>query len=301
MVLGSNQSWQTESLRLQRLEDSYRFLPVGWGSEGKAPMLPEWSKHPGYQISQITSTPGVKALGVISHPLMCFDFDGESSESLARQHGLEYCQTWIVGRSTDPNRFKVLFKPTPEQLAQLPDGQLTHSQQTKSAERDIDGKVIKKAEALEVFCHPGRQVIVLGEHPSSGGHYYWREGHGPEALVAPPKSWWDYVLEVSADYPKQSKAKDSESSGAWIRLSECPVCCRGPNDNPICQLSGDGKVLRCFVGSTFHPPTGLKPGQYAGDTDWAFVREQDVGWGRHHIFKKDYNPVRVARRWFRAR
>jgi len=300
MVLASNQSWLTESLRLEMLENTYRFLPVGWGVEGKAPMLAAWPKHPGYRISQISTTPGVKAVGVISQPLMCFDFDGESSVVHAQRRGLEYCQTWIVGRSTDPHRFKVLFAPTPEQLAQLPDGQLTHTHHTKAAELSGDGKVTKKGEALEVFCHPGRQVIVLGEHPSSGGHYYWREGHGPEALVAPPKSWWDYVLEVSADYPRQTNPKGSASTGEWVRISKCPVCGRGPQDNPICQLSGDGEILRCFVGSTFHPPTGLKPGQYAGATDWAFVREQDVGWGRHHIFVKDFNPVRQARRWFRA-
>jgi len=55
------------------------------------------------------------------------------------------------------------------------------------------------------------------------------------------------------------------------------------------------------VGSTFHPPTELAPGQFVSGTDWAFVRKDDVGWGRFHLYVNDYNPVRAARRWFRGR
>ena len=263
-------------------------------------MLREWSSHPGYRIAEITATPNVKSIGLITHPLLCFDFDGETSSAFACNAGIEECESWVVARNTDPHRFKVLFAPTAIQLGELPDGQITHSRQTKPAVRDADGNLIAKGEALEVFCHPGRQVIVLGEHVSSGGQYYWPEGRGPEQLAPPPKAWWDYVLELAADNPREAKQGNARSGAAWVRLDECPICGRGPHDNPVCQITGDGQVLRCFVGSTFHPPTGLAPGQYVRGTDWAFVREDDVGWGRFHLYVNDYNPVLAARRWFRG-
>jgi hypothetical protein len=246
-------------------------------------MLREWSSHPGYRIAEITATPKVKSIGLITHPLLCFDFDGETSLDFARNAGIEECESWVVARSTDPHRFKVLFAPTATQLGQLPDG----------------GNLIAKAEALEVFCHPGRQVIVLGDHVESGGQYYWPEGRGPEQLAPPPQAWWDYVLELVADYPRSSKRGSAGRGGAWVRLDDCPICGRGPDDNPACQITGDGQMLRCFVGSTFHPPTGIARGQYVSGTDWAFVRE-DFSWGPFHLYVNDYNPVLAARRLFRG-
>ena len=202
-------------------------------------MLREWSSHPGYRIAEITTTPKVKSIGLITHPLLCFDFDGETSWEFARNAGIKECESWVVARSTDPHRFKVLFAPTAIQLGELPDGQITHSRQTKPAVRDADGNLIAKGEALEVFCHPGRQVIVLGEHVSSGGQYYWPEGRGPEQLAPPPKAWWDYVLELAADNPREAKQGNARSGAAWVRLDECPICGRGPHDNPVpCHKEG---------------------------------------------------------------
>ena len=293
-------NWVDNSSRLTCMEDRFRFLPCGWGSHGKGPMLPKWPAHPGYRISQITSTPKVRSIGLITHPLLCFDFDGETSWTYARNTGIEDCESWVVARSTDPHRFKVLFAPTATQLEQLPNAQITHSRLTKPAVHDDNGTLASKGEALEVFCHPGRQVIVLGEHVESGGHYYWPEGRGPEQLAPPPQTWWDYVMEQAADYPRSAKSQEAGSREGWVRLAKCPICGRGPRDNPVCQLTGDGQVLRCFVGSTFYPPKGLAPGQCVSGTDWAFVREDDVGWGRFNLYVNDYNPIRQARRWFRG-
>ena len=263
-------------------------------------MLTDWPSHPGFTVSGLLKTTGIKAIGIITQPILCFDFDGSSSWEYAEQWGLERAQTWTINRSTDPSRFKVLFAPTADQLDQLYGGRISNSYKTKSPILDAENQVIKKAEALEVFCHPGRQVVVLGEHPKSGGYYYWENGRGPEALSPPPQAWWEYVCQI-AESTRQVKTRTAaESSTTWLRVADCPVCKRGASDNPICQLSDDSKILRCFVGSTFHPPEGLRPGQFAPGTDWAFVREQEVGWGRHHIFIKDVNPVRMARRWFRG-
>jgi len=43
----------------------------------------------------------------------------------------------------------------------------------------------------------GRQIAILGEHPS-GGTYLWLDGFGPERLAPPSAEWWQMngVLEV---------------------------------------------------------------------------------------------------------
>lgn len=293
--------WANNAQRLVPLQEKYRLLPVGWGTDGKGPMLQNWPTHPGYRVPELLSTRGVKAIGVITQPILCFDFDGATSWEYAEQWGLKKTEAWTVSRNTDSDRFKILFAPTQQQLNQLPGGKITNSHRTKAAVVDEDGKVVRKAEALEVFCHPGRQVIVLGEHPKSGGYYYWEEDSGPEVLAPPPTAWWEYVSQLAAAGEQAKTTSSKKSTTTWLRVADCPVCKRGPSDNPLCQLSDDGGTLRCFVGSTFHPPEGLNRGQCAPGTDWAFVREQEVGWGRHHIFVKDVNPVRMARRWFRGR
>ncbi|ABB34694.1 conserved hypothetical protein [Synechococcus sp. CC9605] len=211
MVLLPGSSLSVDTFeRLKPLENLVRFIPTGAGKDGKAPYISGWSKHPEFTVQELLEQfPQTKSVGVITQPLLCFDFDGET----ATQHAVlndrdpDYVNTWRINRTTDPNRYKLLFLPSKKQLAQLPNGQITHSFKTRppsSVRRPPyeKGAVVAKGEAEEVFCHPGRQVIVAGEHPSSGGHYFWPVGFGPEALCAPPEEWWSHVLELSRDYPR---------------------------------------------------------------------------------------------------
>ena len=284
--------------RLAPLTHAYRFLPVGGGSEGKAPLINDWPNYPGASAEQLSRWPGVRSIGVITGPsLLCFDFDGLSAiEKAIETYGLDADDTnsWRINRDNDDNRFKLIFRPTAEQLDQLPNKQITVKEPTKEKLVGEDGKVIAKGEAIEVFLHPARQVIVAGDHPSSGGVYLWPEGQGPERLVPPPDLWWSYVIEKSRDYPKPAAGAHrtvssvrTANSGDWSRLHTCPVCGRGPKNNPACSIHRDGQTLRCFLGSTFSPPLGLAPGQLAPGTDWAYSSESPTDWGDFLVFVKD--------------
>jgi hypothetical protein len=286
--------------RLKPLENLVRFIPTGGGKEGKAPLISEWSNHPGFTIKElIEQFPHAKSVGVITQPLLCFDFDGATAVNHAVLDGRDPddVNTWRINRTTDKNRFKLLFLPSKEQLAQLPNGQITNTHRTKrpSTERyPYEEKTfVVKGEAEEIFCHPGRQVIVAGAHPASGGHYFWPNGSGPEALSAPPAEWWGHVLTLARDYPHPAAGADKTvstsrfASGDWQRLEHCPICGRGPDDNPLCQIHSDSQTLRCFLGQTFSPPTNLEPGELVPGTEWAFSRVSSSGWGEFLTFVKD--------------
>ena len=66
--------------RLDPLTHAYRFLPVGGGGDGKAPLINDWPNYPGASIELLSCWPGIKSIGVITGPfLACFDLDGHSA------------------------------------------------------------------------------------------------------------------------------------------------------------------------------------------------------------------------------
>lgn len=298
--------------RIKPLERRFRFIPTG-GGNGKSPLISKWSEHPGFTVQELQEKfPRARSLGVITQPLLCFDFDGETAIDNAVLNGRDpdCINTWRINRTTDPNRFKLLFLLSEEQLGNLPNRQYTGKTINDPACVDTHGNkvVFKKGEAEEIFCHPGRQVIVAGAHPKSGGHYFWPVGFGPEALSAPPENWWNHVLELSRDYPRPAAGANKTITtnrfdrSDWERISHCPICGRGPSDNPICQLHHDGETLRCFLGQTFSPPTNLARGQLVSGTDWAFSSKSSSGWGNFLTFVKDkpnrYQQIKSGlRRW----
>ena len=180
-------------------------------------------------------------------------------------------------------------------MALLPNKQIASQEHTKEKVVCVDGEVIAKGELIEVFLHPGRQVIVAGDHPSSGGAYLWPDDQGPERLVPPPELWWSYVPKQARDYlhpasgAHRTVTTGRGSNGDWRRLNRetCPVCGRGPNDNPACQMHRDGQTLRCFYGSTFSPPLGLAPWQLAPGTEWAYSSLSPTAWGDCAVFVRD--------------
>ena len=296
--------------RLQDLSLVHRFLPVGHnkpGDDAKGPIVPDWPNHKGFRAEDLFGYRGMRAIGVITKPLICFDFDGRTAFQKALSLDLAPSQTltWRIDRTTDKYRFKMVFLLDPDQLSDpAASAEISDKLKTKPAVLDEDGKVIQKAEALEVFWHPGRQIIVAGDHVSSGGSYYWPPGQGPESLSNLHGPWLDYFHELIRDYPKPSQRSGgtTHSKGDWRRVSECPICGRSWKDNAACQLHSDGQTLRCFIGSTFAPPTGLRPGQLVPGTDWAFSRESSSGWGEFLVFVKDKpSPVIDIRRWLRDR
>ncbi len=252
--------WLSDLHRLQPLENDLALLPVGWGSGCKAPMLAGWQEHPGYALSDLVAVPGIRSVGartgLLTGPLLCFDFDGSTSLDLGCQLDIApwAVTTWQVHRSNDPHRLKVMFRPTPEQTAQLPvgaDGSVEFQGKTLTAPKTDSSK----GEALEVFFAGGRQVVVMGEHPSSGGYYLWPDDLGPEALTAPPDDWWAHALQIAHSWQqrKVTGSKPSTRRNGSRRLDPCPICGRhsGHDGSGLwCEETSEGLIL-CMPGSTF--------------------------------------------------
>jgi hypothetical protein len=195
-------SWRQQLGRLEPL--GLPLLPCGAGKDGKSPLNPQtgyglagWETA-AFSVPQILAMNGVvRSVGTrTGDGKIAFDLDGRTAveHCLARGCDPQQAITWQVHRDTDPLRLKVLWYLTPEQQQIL--GPLVSKKLiTRPPIRDDNNRVVEKAEAVELFHHPGRQVILLGQHPSSGGHYFWPDGLGPEALAPIPPEWWALALE----------------------------------------------------------------------------------------------------------
>lgn len=278
----SSTGWRAELQRLEPL--NLPLLPCGADSpdtpadqrEYKAPinhrtgqLLTGWPSAR-FTVPQILAMNGVvRSVGTrTGDGCLCFDIDGGTAIELALEHGCDPQQanTWQVHRTTDPLRLKVLFSLTPEQQQQL--GKVTSKAHTREADKNDQGEVIRKGEALELFHHTGRQVILLGEHPSSAGQYIWPDGQGPEALAPIPDCWWQLALQIAAGelgITPASAARPSRkatSSSGWKPINPCPIC--GRNTTSWCTYRPDNGSINCRHGSTFSPVIShgiLKPGQ----------------------------------------
>jgi hypothetical protein len=281
--------------RLGGLEGDLALLPIGWGDERKGPMLEGWQHHDGFTVAELLQVRGMRSVGartgMLTGPLLAFDFDGATSLEL----GLDPTAvgSWQVHRTTDPDRLKVLFRPTLEQLTELPSGAEFHGK-TITAPKTAT----HKGEALEVFFDGGRQVIVLGQHPSSGGLYFWPDGMGPEAWAPPPADWWAHALEIASQHQQRrgSGSKPSANRHGTKRLNPCPVCGRhnGPGGSALwCEQTERGLIL-CMPGSTFsaegrHGPVTI--GQVVDG--WALVKRTPIGAGDVLTFKA-HQPREVS-------
>ena len=286
--------------RLKPISKTDRLLPVGGGSELKAPVITDWPNHPGVSIPDILRFKRLRSIGIAMDHLVCIDVDGITAIERLLVLGLldpELISTWRIDRDNDPNRFKLIWRPTPEQLPLLPK-RISGKDSTKPPVKE-GRTVLQKGEAVERFAlHTGRQVVVIGNH-YSGGNYCWPQEQGPEALAPLPSQWFDYIVEQERDYPKPAAGAHrtvSTGRGDWKRLAQCPIC--GRNENTVCQVHTDGETIRCFKGSTFCPPV-LLPGERTGE--WRYKRDQHVGWGTFAIFHRDNlgSPLQRLRRQHR--
>ena len=245
-------------------------------------MLDGWQHHGGYTVAQLQQHRQMRSVGartgMLTGPLLAFDFDGATSLTL----GLDPTAvgSWQVHRNTDPARLKVLFRPTLEQLTELLGGAEFQGKTITAPKTDT-----AKGEALEVFFDGGRQVIVLGEHPSSNGTYHWPAGMGPEALTAPPERWWAHALRIAADCQQRltTGSKPSSRRHGTQRLDPCPIC--GRHGSLWCEQTQQGLIL-CMPGSTFsaegrHGP--LRIGQVVDG--WALVKRTPYSGGDVLAFK----------------
>lgn len=296
-------NWRSELHRLESLQDDFALLPVGWGSEGKAPMLrkeDDWPHHPGFTVDQLLTVSGLRSVGaragLLTGPLLAYDFDGKTARSV----GLlpEDVITWQVHRTNDPFRLKALFRPTPEQIKQLPI--LDPLPRSCHAAHEFQGKRLtapgrngQKGEALEVFFAGGRQVVLIGEHPSSGGYYFWPDGLGPEALAPPPQEWLDFAIDRATAAAEEQAAlprRGSKSRNGTRKLNPCPICGRhsGKGGSSLwCEETTKGLIF-CMPGVTFS--AAQKRGQlsYGQVVDgYALVAQSSIPEGVVSTFKID--------------
>ena len=141
----------------------------------KNPLQKGWPTVRGSTIEELANYPGVKAVGLRTGPedgrIICIDVDGESADETLKANKLDpfgphQAPAFVVGRRNDPHRYKVIFQLTPEQADQI--GPFQCSIGTRGALGD------QKAQAIEIFNSPHRQVVIGGHHPS-GENYYWPE------------------------------------------------------------------------------------------------------------------------------
>ena len=283
---------------------NWEFLPV----KGKRPIdlngnyLKDWPDK-NFSIEECIAAKGATGIGVKTGlHLLVLDFDGETAFHLASEEGINWPMNegWEVRRDDEPWRYKQLFTPTPEQIALLPNGEFQGKVVTKEAVKDVDGMVIKKAEALEVFLTHKRQVVILGRHPD-GGKYYWppnNEFENLKPLNPPSDEIWNFVLKVA----NQKKAPSTKSSkarcyptGSTKRLNPCPIC--GRNRDLWCAENPDGSIF-CGNGSTFsaeiaHGP--LKLGDIVADKYAVACIGDDCTTFKPHKERRIYRPHRTTR------
>jgi hypothetical protein len=258
--------WRRQLFRLTGLP----LIAVGAGPERKAPanlrsgeLLTGWQRiaHDHNQIEAAHKR--VCSAGLHTgkwsdseKSVVTFDIDGASvlEHCLAHACDPQRTRTWQTHRNTDPCRLKVKFSLTPEQSLEL--GQFKSKHQTKDPIKDEAGNVLAKGEALEIFHQPNSQVIVLGEHPSSKGFYFWPEGMGPEDLAPITPEWWALLLSIVQSKGQQPASKASSSTsrsstGEWANCNPCPIC--GRNTTNWCSKNRSSEAINCRHGSTFSP------------------------------------------------
>lgn len=303
---GSAQQWREQLTRLRtvdgwHLSTSPRLVPV----RGKSPGIAGdgWQRL-NLSDQQVLANPDATGFGLITGPqptgdsVLAVDFDGLAAVQFAFDHGIDptTTATWTVARTDAtgepvPGRFKLLFRPTPDQAQRLGDACSWSLRLTEPAGPSDAG------EGIEVFHHSARQVVLLGAHPS-GGNYFWPQGRGPEALATLPHEWFTLALAVAEAreqgrgklHPEEKTRRDAarrSDSKVWRRMGrkeQCPICGRTAKsgDNHICAWLRDPNqpaVVRCFDGSTFSYTARhgrLKPGQTILGSDgrtYAFTSE----------------------------
>lgn len=186
--------WRTRLLDLEGLP----LLPCGAGADYKAPLDPKTGRqmsgwqHQAFTPGQIAAMNGSVLcvglrLGPPSGGLIAFDPDGASAIEEAVRRGCDpmAADTWRIHRTTSDDHLKLVFRVPQERWSLLERGKGRIC--TRAAANG------EKGQQLEAFWSSG-QVIVLGEHRSSGGQYVW--SGSPERIATIPDAWWELALEL---------------------------------------------------------------------------------------------------------
>ena len=263
-------TWKEDALRLAFLEEDFGFEPIEQNSKKPLGIWAYRSK--GLTLEKCFKWRNCFALGIRTGlELLCIDFDGEDSLDYAATNNINFtADSWHVRRDDNLWRFKVFYKPSIEQINQLPNGEFS---KIKAFDQDID-----------VFLTSKKYLICIGNH-EDGGNYIWPKGLGPEELAAPPDATWKWVLKVANDQPKLSTHRKSQScNGDWIACRPCLICGRNKDDD--CRINRSGDVVLCHQGNTHQPPL-LKKGEtvHRSGSKWAFCGTGKDAIGMFSTFK----------------
>ncbi|MDC0260767.1 bifunctional DNA primase/polymerase [Synechococcus sp. AH-551-N17] len=269
-------SWWGKELR--RL-DGLPLLPCGAGDTYKAPLLSGW-QNKRFSLDEVVEFPGLRCIGMRCGPeadgLLTIDFDGESAIDYAVEKfnfdlSTINLNNWIIVRDSDENRFKLVVK--------VP----------KSQWDDLPGKTVIKTgekEQIEFFWSSG-QVIVAGEHVSSGDKYHWADT-GPGMVSEIPLSlfalWRSGFSQGHDHYSSRSEGSRTRQEDAhWIDCIPCPICGRTEHD---CRQSRDKKVILCHYGSRWSPPLMAKGEMLVrGGITWAYCGDKTTAVGESALFR----------------
>lgn len=267
-------------------------LPCG---SNKNPLIKSWPSAIGLSVHELREFPGLKAIGLRLGPadarMFCIDLDGKSAIEKLQENGLNADpDTWIIGRTGNPHRKKLVYQLTSSQLSEL--GSKPCFQGKIHTKNPSDGA---KGEAIELFFSGSRQIVIAGQHPD-GDRYVWPEGHGVKALRAPNDLEWEFIKECHAR-ALQSPQLDRPAGrnyGRSRRANPCPVCGRydGPGGSNLwCEYSQSG-LLFCMPGTTFKAPDGLRLGDV--HNGWALKKITQTPDGPVHVFGQ-HDPEKLKR------
>jgi hypothetical protein len=177
-------AWWRDDLR--RL-DGLPLLPCGAGPSKKAPFPSNW-QNLRFSLDEVMAYPGVRCIGMRCGPdaggILVVDYDGLSAIQFAADNfptDPNEPDSWIIGRENNLHRYKEAFYVPRDRWDQcvgktvLPTGE---------------------GEQLEFFFGTG-QVIVAGQHVSSGGEYCWHKGSPDEIRPIPEAVWEMYQHSIN--------------------------------------------------------------------------------------------------------
>lgn len=271
--------------------------------------LEEWQNHPGFTAAAIAAMDPRPVIGACINTgpsgLDVLDIDGPAAVAWLEARGLDPRDPALfrITRTTDPDRFKIPFRLTPEQRSRLPQTKVL----LRVGEKDADGK----CQALELYAKQGAQVIVLGFHTKSGGWYDW--AGDPADIRAPAEEWMASLIALCAEVealrgkgdpsrPPRTKGLGS-GTGGWQGSGPrhpCPIC--GRDTSAACTratASNGRRLVSCYHGGQFSAPEGLKKGDTITGRDgqqWAFLESYYADCiGEKSLFI-DHRPSRITTR-----
>jgi len=259
-------TWREQAHRLSIFNG--KLLPAKIEGKKKKLLIRGKLKDQNFSHEDCLKNPQLRMIGIRTDlDFIVIDLDGQKGSELALEKGFDWINhnSWKVGREGNAERFKIIYRRTPEQQKF---GRI-HINDNKNQ--------------IDLLSSPSAWAVVMGDHPD-GDIYRWFN-QGPEDLSYCPDHAWSFVVNHAADFRERLEQKASGRTptprGTWQPARPCPVCGRTKDND--CSILRDGTFCLCHHGKTDKPPT-VRVGETIereGQT-WAFC-----GFGRnHHGFGK---------------